>query len=278
MIYALILSLILPLFAFAEDETVLIAILARNKDHTLPLYLKCIENLDYKKELITIYINTNDNLDQTEELLIDWAAKHKDHYRYIEFESHAANAVQTRPHEWNPERFSVLGKIRNESLHRTIEYGCDYYFVVDCDNFIIPSTLKDLIKKKKPIISPMLYSVPEPGDLYSNFFCATNQWGYYENHPDYLPTLQRERIGTFKVPVVHCTYLVDAKYIPKLTYQDGSNNFEFVIFANSARKNNVDQFICNEKIFGYQIHFHENYTLDEEKERFAKIQFPAPFN
>ncbi|OJU82023.1 MAG: hypothetical protein BGO10_04020 [Chlamydia sp. 32-24] len=257
-----------------ENKTVLIAILAKNKAHVLEKYLQCIEQLDYDKKLITIYINTNNNQDRTEEILYDWACQNQEEYASIDFESHHINDVEiTKPHEWTIDRFKVLAKIRNKSLSKAKEYGCDYYFVIDCDNFLEPCTLKTLVNKDKPIIAPMLWSIPEKQDPYSNYFCAINDNGYYAYHPDYAEILFRRVIGTFEVPVVHCTYLIKTEYIDLLSYIDGSEDFEFVIFSRTARNNGIEQFICNEEYFGTLLHFYNDVTLEEETQRFQNIQW-----
>jgi hypothetical protein len=251
----------------SHSKTVLLAILARNKAHVLPDYFKCIGNLDYNKKLITIYINTNNNIDNTETLLEEWAQLNRDNYKKIIFDKHhVENLIDSRPHEWTAQRFSILAEIRNKSLEKALENGNDYYFVVDCDNFIAPYTLKELLLKDKPIIAPLLKPIPEKNDYYSNYFCDVSENGYYQNHPDYNSIFLGFKQGNFKVPVVHCTYLINTKYINQLNYADGSNDYEFVIFSRLARAHNVDQYICNEKNFGYLLHFQKDLTLEEEKD------------
>jgi hypothetical protein len=256
------------------DKTVLVAILARNKAHVLLKFLKCIEDLDYDKKLIGIYINTNNNIDNTTEILQNWMKKNENKYRFFVYENfNVKKKLSNDPHAWGPGRFKVLAKIRNKSLKKTKEFNCDYYFVVDCDNFINPCTLKELIKKNKPIIAPMLLPIPAKNSFYSNFFYAVTKSGYYKNDPAYYKIFSKSKKGTFKVPVVHCTYLIDSKYIDKLNYVDRTNHHEFIIFSKNARKNNVDQYICNEKIFGTLLKFNGQVTLEEEKKRFKKIDF-----
>lgn len=251
-----------------QDKTVLLAILARNKAHVLPAFLQCIENLDYPKKLITVYINTNNNVDDTKKILEEWKKKQEKQYCCILFENNEIKQMpSTRPHEWTEKRLKLLGSIRNRSLDKAKEKGCDYYFVVDCDNFIIPCTLKELIKQDKPIIAPMLFSLPD--DLYcnGNFFFDVSENGYFKDHPAYMQISQRSLVGTFKVPVVHCTYLVNSAYIDKLNYVDDSTHYEYVVFCREARKNNVDQYICNDREFGWLLHFREDVSLEEEKRR-----------
>ena len=61
----------IQIFRKENGGKILLAILARNKEHVLPDYLNCIYNQTYNKKLITIYINTNNNCDATEQILRD---------------------------------------------------------------------------------------------------------------------------------------------------------------------------------------------------------------
>jgi glycosyltransferase involved in cell wall biosynthesis len=261
----------------AEDKTVFLAILARNKAHVLPSYLTCIDNLNYNKKAITVYINTNNNEDETLKILEKWAKKNKNRYNKILFEAHQVGGLgTTKPHEWTVQRFKVLGDIRNRSLRMAKIHNCQYYFVVDCDNFINPCTLRELIKKNKPIIAPMLRAIPFPDDPYSNFVCDIGSGGYEKDHPDYLKILHREKVGTFPVPIVHCTYLVDMRLVDKLSYTDQTKHHEFIIFSRSARRNGIEQYICNEKEFGTLLHYGRAVTLAEEQQRVAKLGSLVP--
>lgn len=252
-----------------EYKKVLIAILARNKAHVLPIYLKCIENLDYDKKYVTIYINTNNNSDNTLEILKNWIDNNKDKYSDMILDHHECKIKDTNPHHWTVERLKLLGKIRNISLKKTFEYSCDYYFTADCDNFIFPCALKELIKKDKPIIAPMLHSIPNLTSSYSNFFYNVNEGREHLETSNYYKIVSNEMIGTFKVPIVHCTYLIKENVIDKLNYLDESNDFEFEIFSRIARNNNIDQYICNEQNFGLFLFrndlFLNNVTIEDEK-------------
>lgn len=265
---ALLFILFTILAVKASANTVLLAILARNKAHVLERYLACIDALDYDKAKITVYINTNNNEDDTLKMLQEWREKNLASYRGIILDAHEVSRLNTTsPHDWTAPRFKVLGAIRNKSLHKTKQFGCDYYFVVDCDNFIAPFTLKELIKKDKPIIAPLLRPIPEKRDFYSNYHSLVTPSGYILECPEYYDILYRNVVGTFKAQVVHCTYLIKSEYIDKLTYIDGSDFHEYVVFSNSARNNNVDQYICNELEFGTLVHFNDQLTRHEEKRR-----------
>lgn len=263
----------MPAHVFCDEPpTVLIAILARNKGHFLAPYLRTIYNLDYPKKSITLYVNTNNNQDDTAEQLQQWIAQHRSEYREVIFENYNIDHnPETAPHDWGGGRLKILGAIRQKSLQVALSKGVDYYFVVDCDNFLAPRTLKALLEKKKEIIAPLLGSIPIPGDGYANFFLAVDANGYFLEDPFYYKLLLRQVRGTLTAPVVHCTYLIDARCIPKLSYVDDSDKYEFLIFSESARNNGVQQWICNEEEFGVQWHHTDNLTREQEKEGFSQF-------
>lgn len=233
-----------------EYPNVLIAILARDKEACLPLYLECIKNLDYPKDKILIYIRTNNNQDRTLEILESFMIDNAGKYPIIQLDSteESTEIDNHRYHDWNHIRFKILGRIRNESMNKTIKNGCDFYFVVDCDNFVLPHTLKKLVSYNLPIVSPLLSN--DQGTLYANFHYDVDENGYYKDDPQYSNIFSRTVVGIIQAKVVHCTYLVRADVIDKLTYDDESGRHEYVIFSDSARKNNIPQYIDNTDYYG----------------------------
>lgn len=277
MFYLRLFLVLLTLPLVAEEKTVFLTILARNKAHLLPKFLECIDRQDYDKSLITVYINTNNNDDNTVEILENWIQQNQSEYHAILFEEHhLARMDNSTPHEWTKERLRALAEIRNKSLKLALEMGTDYYFVVDCDNFITPCTLKYLVEQDKPIIAPMLISQPEPNDPSSNFFAAVSWNGYWADSPDYYRILYRDWVGTFKVPLVHCTYLINSSYLNQLSYTDLTDDYEFIIFSRTARRKGVGQYICNEEDFGVNLNFFDKPTREEEARRFQLIESTFP--
>jgi hypothetical protein len=153
-------------------------------------------------------------------------------------------------HEWNPTRFSILGRIRNISLRRTLERDCAFYFVSDVDNFIRPCTLRELVSLNLPIVAPLLRSI-EPGNVYSNYHAEIDANGYYKDCDQYHWVLNRWMRGVLEMPVVHCTYLIRADVLNDLTYEDATSRYEYVVFSDSARKSGVTQYLDNRQIYGY---------------------------
>ncbi len=243
--------------AHGETPKVLLAILAKQMGTMLPLFLRCIEALDYPKSSIVIYIRTNNNKDRTREMLAEWVEQVRPHYAAIEMDAtDVPEQVETfGVHEWNAERFKVLGRIRNVSLRKTLEHGCAYYFTADVDNFVRPCTLKELVALSLPIVAPLLRSVDE-SSRYSNYHADIDDNGYFRDCQQYDWILSQAITGVFELPVVHCTYLIRADVIPALDYEDDSYRHEYVIFSDRARRNGIPQYYDNRQLYGY-------LTLDE---------------
>ena len=230
---------------------VLLAILAKQKAPVLPLYLKCLEALDYPKSSIVLSIRTNNNRDRTREILREWIKRVAGDYADVDYdERDVAEPVQSfGVHEWNATRFKVLAAIRAESLRKAIAYGCAFYFVADVDNFLVPQTLRELVALNLPIVAPLLRHV-DPASRYSNFHADIDGAGYFLESERYDKILSRALVGVIEVPVVHCAYLVRADAIARLSYDDGSGRHEYVVFSHSARSQGVPQYFDNRQVYG----------------------------
>lgn len=229
----------------------LIAILAKQKEPFLPLYLRCLEKLDYPKSSIFLYVRTNNNTDRTEQLLRNWLSRVGSLYGGVEFDAQNVPepVEQFGAHEWNAMRFRVLGRLRGESLRKTVEHNCQFYFVADADNFIRPETLKELVAVNLPIVAPLL-RMTLPNDPYSNFHAAVDGNGYYKEVPHYHVLLHRRIRGLIEVPLVHCTYLVRADVISRLAYQDQTERHEYIVFSDVARAQGIPQYLDNRSVYG----------------------------
>lgn len=221
-------------------------ILARDKQRTLPQYLNCLLNQTYPKSLIHLYIKTNDNSDTTADILKQFIKDHGDSYASVYYCDKDIKHDMTRHHEWNTERFKILGKIRQDSIDYAISLGVDY-FVADCDNFIEPCTLTEMMKIRHfGVISPLLVS----GTLYSNYHVKADDHGYFAGSDLYTPIYYKELRGCIEVDVVHCTYFINNEILKHMCYDDGSNKHEYVIFSNTLRNKKIPQYIDNRNYYG----------------------------
>jgi hypothetical protein len=231
---------------------VCIAILAKDKEHCLDLYLKCIDHQTFPKEKTHLYIRTNNNNDRTKEMLQAWD---KTKYKSVYFDhSDVPEQVQKYgQHEWNNERFKVLAKIRQESVEYARKLNA-HYFVIDCDNFIEPNVLDTLLKTHLPVIGPMLRvpnGIPADKKWYANYHNVATSTGYFEENSMYYRIFAGEVKGLIEVDVIHCTYLIRHEVLNQIKYDDDSGRYEYVIFSDVLRKNNIQQYLDNRQYYGF---------------------------
>ena len=236
----------------ATPPRVLITIVANQSEAALPLYLECIENLDYPKSSIVLCIRTYDSTDRTEHLLQEWLDRAGELYAGVEFETEdiGTSARLFKVHEEGAPRPRSLAHIRNAMLNRTLKYKCDFCFVVDVDNFVRPCTLREMVALDLPIVAPFLRS-SDASDRFSNFHAETDPHGYYKECAQYAWILDRRVRGVLEVPVVNGTYLVRADMLNDLAYDDGTGRSEYVVFSEAARKCGIPQYLDNRQVYGY---------------------------
>jgi hypothetical protein len=251
------------------QPNVFLALLVKQKEAVIPLFLESLNDWDYPKENIFIYIRTNNNTDNTKQLLEEWIEEYGDKYKGLIYngEDVPEKVEKYDVHFWNGERFRVLGKIRQESMNQALLTDCEYYFVVDTDNFLFPETLKELVKLNLPIVAPFLRYAVALGENADTPVEAAKREGhmsrYYSNYHDkvddfgsiipedlYYKILNQEVKGLIECMCVHCTYLIKREYLSELNYLEQSDRWEYMVFSNSARDKGITQYIDNRTIYG----------------------------
>jgi len=257
------------------NENIVIAILAKDKEIVLPFYLECIYNQTYNKKYIHLYIRTNDNKDNTNIILQNFIKKYGDEYASVYFDDSSISELlkQYSIHEWNTFRFNILGKIRQESINYAYKLNANY-FVANCDNFVIPTTIENMMKNKDAgVIAPMLkykfYKKDNNNNYYSNYHYDVFEDGFYKRNNKYFSILNYEITGLFRSCCVNCSYYIPYKYLPFINYNDDSNRYEYIIFSDVLRKCNIPQYIDNTNKYGY-LTFAETkedfeYNFEDEK-------------
>jgi hypothetical protein len=238
-----------------SDKNVVVAILAKDKAHCLPRYLKCLENQTWPKTRTLVYIRTNNNNDATREMLQAWVeaqrkiSSKKDGQGYVSIyldtSDVEAKVQQWTPHEWNETRFKVLGAIRRASVEYAMRHDA-HYFVVDCDNFIVPSTLEAMCESGYDAIAPVLTT----SGHYSNFHFKANTYGYMEQTwcDSAIPELRLR--GIVECDTIHCTYFLSHDVLKYAIYDDGTSRYEYAILADQLRKAKVAQYMDNRVDYG----------------------------
>ncbi|XP_064172358.1 procollagen galactosyltransferase 1 [Anguilla rostrata] len=151
---------------------VLIALVCRNSEHSLPYFLGSIDRLNYPKDRIALWVATDHNEDNTTAVLRDWLIQVQSLYHYVEWrpkEEPQAYEEEAGPKHWPNHRYSHLMKLRQTALEAAREMWADYFLLVDCDNLLTnQDVLWKLMRENKTIVAPML----ESRAAYSNFWCG----------------------------------------------------------------------------------------------------------
>lgn len=279
-------SVILILFVSSlsseyKKPTVLVSVLVRNKEHTLPYFLSNLEKLNYPKERMSLWIRSDHNTDRSITILKTWieSVKNKYHSVYTEFEEHQKSypGEQGIAH-WTDNRFTHVMNTREAALNSAKKIWADYLLSIDADVFLTnPDTLNYLTKKNFTIVAPMLTSE----GLYSNFWHGMTDDFYYLRTEDYKPILHRKNISCYSVPMVHSCVLINlrTKESDFLTYRpDKIQNYEgphddIIVFALSAKYNNIPLHLCNEESFGYiTVPLEQNEGISRDHTRLLNVK------
>lgn len=246
-----------------DIDYVTIAILAKDKAATLPLYLSCIEAQTWPKNKTYLYIRTNNNKDDTVLILQSWLDRVGHQYAGVYFDAtdEPNSEKYYQAHEWDGHRCKTLARIRQLSIIWAHEQK-SHYFVVDCDNFIKPHTLQQLLGVNLPVVAPLL----KLSDIafYSNYHSAVDEHGYLKHCNEYFTILDQRIKGLIEVPVVHCAYFIRYEYLPCVLYDDNSYRYEYVIFSDFLRRQNVAQYIDNRDMYGYVSFAQTDEQLHQE--------------
>uniref|UniRef100_A0A4W5PX00 procollagen galactosyltransferase n=1 Tax=Hucho hucho TaxID=62062 RepID=A0A4W5PX00_9TELE len=255
---------------------VLIALVCRNSEHSLPYFLGTIERLNYPKDRVAIWVATDHNVDNTTAILRDWLVKVQKLYHYVEWrpqEEPTEYQDADSPKQWTNLRYAHVMKLRQAALDSAREMWADYFMVVDCDNLLTnPNVLWKLIKENKTIVAPML----ESRAAYSNFWCGMTSQGYYKRTPAYIPMRKQVRKGCFAVPMVHSTFLIDLRKEAsrQLAFHPPHPDYswafdDIIVFAFSARMADVQMFLCNRETYGYfPVPLRAHNSLTDEADSF----------
>ncbi|KAF4522609.1 hypothetical protein B566_EDAN003590 [Ephemera danica] len=295
----LIIFIIIPLLSASEiksDElrlqnpetflpTVVIAMMVRNKALALPYFLSSLEQLDYPKDRISLWIRSDHNEDQSLSILRHWLPTVENKYHAVDAELLTSPPTlfsdESGPTNWSSFRFLHMIRLREEALTHARNTWADYIWMLDSDAFFVNNqTLLDLVKQDLTISAPMLRS----DGLYSNFWCGMSEDFYYIRTEDYKPILYRERTGCFPVPMVHSAVLINLRHKASglLTYMDeqipdyNGPEDDIITLALGAKHFGVPMHICNLENYGYlTAPLEEDQSLDVDETHLVNIKLEA---
>jgi collagen beta-1,O-galactosyltransferase len=262
-----------------KEPTVFISILVRNKAHTLPYFLSLLENLQYPKDRITLYIRSHHNSDESLEILNKWVAKvspKKEYHNILkEFEKCVYPCLmkgEKSPVGWSERKFIHIMTERQKALDLARFYWSDYFWNLDSDVFLMePNVLKDLVEQKLPVVAPLLTSL----GYYSNFWGDMNEDFYYARSTDYSSIRERKTLGCHEVAMVHSSQLIDlrSQYSDLISFHpDHIQDYpgpqdDIIVFALSCSLNDIPMYVCNHQDYGMiMLPLEDDQTLADDFE------------
>ncbi|VDN58184.1 unnamed protein product [Dracunculus medinensis] len=164
---------------------------------------------------------------------------------------------------------------RRTAIKLALQSGSDFAFLIDADiHFMDQSILQSLIKISdhrklyvllalKGIIAPM---AEMPERLFSNFWGALGDNGYYTRSDDYIELVYRKRIGVWNVPYIASAILINKEKLQMHALLDA---YDYNIgvdpdisFCQFARENGHFLFVDNRKYYGFLV---DSDEFDSEK-------------
>ncbi|XP_012135908.2 procollagen lysyl hydroxylase isoform X1 [Megachile rotundata] len=143
---------------------------------------------------------------------------------------------------------------RNLAMDYCLLKKCSGYFSVDSiahlDN---EYTLKLLVEQQRGIVAPLLV---RPYKMWSNFWGAIMDDGFYARSFDYMEIVKNERRGLWNVPFISTCYLINATLISnketRPSYVEGDLDTDMA-FAYANRERSIFMYVSNRVDFGHLV-------------------------
>ena len=225
---------------------VCISVFIYDKGFLIPSFFKTIENFDFSKTKINMYIGVD--TDENMKLVLEWMKDNRKNYGNIKL-------VKVENKETDHEKY------RNESL-QFAKSNHSHYLYIEHHIWLKPETLKTLFDHHQNVIlAPMLRT---GNSSYSNFHCAVNQGGYYADDPSYPYLISRAVKGIVDVPVIKECYLLPFEMLDKVKYHEPGQKWEYITFSNHCRGNQLRQCLINFENYGNIVTCSDENDLSNE--------------
>jgi len=200
-----------------------------------------------QKKKIDVFIHNIDSYHSKD--VQDWLKKYSDEYASVKYH--------------DPFSFLKEHEARNKALFHCKQVKCNFVFVVDADVTLTNrDTLKVLVEQNRTILAPMM-TVHER--LWSNFWGAIGDDGYYARADDYVDIVKYNRMGVWNVPYISKSYLLKSSVIPEIRSSPFSNDFldSDMVFCKSLRDDGIFMHVTNMAYFGH-LKSTESYKTDRK--------------
>lgn len=154
-----------------ESPAVLISVLIRNKAHVLPYFFSFLENLNYPKNRVGLFIRSDHNVDNTVQIIDAWLNTTQNSYHTVNKKYKLENGkrrTEKSESDWPYERLTHVINMKEEALNFARKNWYDYVLFLDADVLLSNGNiLQNLIALDLPVVAPMVSTVEKE---YSNFW------------------------------------------------------------------------------------------------------------
>ncbi|XP_076684470.1 procollagen lysyl hydroxylase isoform X1 [Andrena cerasifolii] len=143
---------------------------------------------------------------------------------------------------------------RNLAMDYCVLMECSGYFSIDSISHLDNEfTLKLLVDQNRGIVAPLLV---RPYKMWSNFWGAIMDDGFYARSFDYVEIVKNERRGLWNVPFISNCYLINATLIrnkeTRPSYSEGELDADMA-FAYANRERSIFMYVSNRLDFGHLV-------------------------
>ncbi len=260
----------------SNRKTICVACPISNREWILPYYLEHVYNLEYPKELISLYWIINNSKDNSEQLLKQFKHEHEHEYKSIKLDYYYKNASSPPDSRDSKTRLSYtyihLSNMRNMILDYSSKINSTL-FSCDSDILIPKDILYRLLNSDKKIISSLIYNgylknstAPYKYPNILNFNSKEKKFEHISNwYVKNASNLTEEKL--VKVDYTGAVYLIDNDVVSNKNVRYAMHpQGEDTSFCISAQKENYELW-CYLNVFSYHImspHYLELYLKDKE--------------
>jgi len=139
---------------------------------------------------------------------------------------------------------------RQLALQQAKQKESDYIFFVDADTHIDDvELLRELLIYNKQFIAPV---VSKYNELWSNFWGALSEGGYYARSHDYVDIVKNDIFGMWNVPYASSIYLIKNTAFKHINYDHQYLDPDMAM-CESLRIAGVFMIIVNRRIYGHIV-------------------------
>ncbi|KAK7094083.1 procollagen-lysine,2-oxoglutarate 5-dioxygenase 1-like [Littorina saxatilis] len=200
-------------------------------------FFQHIAALNYPKDRIDLYIHNKEVYhDKHVTAFLD---EHREEYQSVTYISPSDNVGETMGRNW--------------AIEECVKKNCQYYFTVDAlAHLTDPDVLIELIQQNRSLIAPLL---SRPEKLWSNFWGALNNKGYYARSEDYIDVVEDKKLGLWNVPFVMNAVLVQGHCMERMRNAHSHNPHvdPDMSFCEKARDSGYFMYVTNMKRYGHLV-------------------------